>query len=117
MHGGDAVPLVGLGAPMSEALIVMSAKSFGCVGVVDRAGALVGIITDGDLRRHMGPELTSMTVDEVMTRAPRVVSPDDLAASALSELQGRAITALFVVEDRKPVGLVHIHDLLKLGIA
>ncbi|RXF66929.1 KpsF/GutQ family sugar-phosphate isomerase [Hansschlegelia zhihuaiae] len=117
MHVGDAVPLISLEARMSEALIVMTQKSFGCVGVVDEAGALVGIVTDGDLRRHMGPELTAMRVEAVMTRAPRVVAPDDLAAQALSELEGRSITALFVVENHKPVGLVHIHDLLKIGIA
>ncbi|MFD1703724.1 SIS domain-containing protein [Methylopila henanensis] len=117
MHSGDAVPLIGEGARMSEALLVMTAKSFGCVGVVDRDGGLVGIVTDGDLRRHMGPDLTGMAVDQVMTRSPKVVRPNDLAADALSSLQGRAITALFVVDRGKPVGLVHIHDLLKLGIA
>ncbi|MFL1876659.1 SIS domain-containing protein [Hansschlegelia beijingensis] len=117
MHSGDAVPLVAEGTPMSEALIVMTTKSFGCVGVVDPAGALVGIVTDGDLRRHMGPDLTAKRVETVMTHAPRVIAPDDLAASALSELQSRAITALFVVDDGRPAGLVHIHDLLKLGLA
>lgn len=117
MHVGEAVPVIREGAPMSEALIVMSQKSFGCVGVVGGDGALVGIVTDGDLRRHMGPGLTAMTVDAVMTRSPRVIGPDDLAAGAMSELQGRSITALFVVDAGKPVGLVHIHDLLKLGLA
>jgi arabinose-5-phosphate isomerase len=117
MHSGAAVPLISAQAEMSEALIVMSAKSFGCVGVVDESGALVGIVTDGDLRRHMGPKLISMGVAQVMTAAPRSISPGDLAATALNELQGSEITALFVVEDRKPVGLVHIHDLLKLGLA
>ena len=117
MHVGEAVPLISLGAPMSDALIVMSQKSFGCVGVVDGDGALVGIVTDGDLRRHMGPGLTAMAVDAVMTRSPRVIRPDDLAAGAMSELQGRSITALFVVDQGRPVGLLHIHDLLKLGLA
>ena len=117
MHSGAATPLVASGAGMAEALIVMSAKSFGCVGVVDAGGDLIGIVTDGDLRRHMGPDLTAKTVDEVMTRSPRVVRPDDLAAEAVSVMQGRAITALFVVEGGRPVGLVHIHDLLKLGVA
>lgn len=117
MHGGDAIPLVALGSKMSEALIVMSQKSFGCVGVVDAAGALVGIVTDGDLRRHMGPDLVQSSVEDVMSRSPRTVEPGDLAAGAMSEMQGREITALFVIEDGRPVGLVHIHDLLKLGIA
>ncbi|GLK67306.1 KpsF/GutQ family sugar-phosphate isomerase [Hansschlegelia plantiphila] len=117
MHHGDDIPLVARGTPMSEALIVMTTKSFGCVGVTDENGALIGIVTDGDLRRHMGPDLTGKLVEQVMTRAPRVVAPDDLAASAMSELEGRSITALFVVDKGKPVGLIHIHDLLKLGIA
>ncbi|MFC3694569.1 SIS domain-containing protein [Chenggangzhangella methanolivorans] len=117
MHVGPAVPLVGAGTKMSEALIVMSQKSFGCVGVTDETGALLGIVTDGDLRRHMGPRLIEARVDEVMSRSPHTIAPDDLAAGAMSELQGRAITALFVVENGRPVGLVHIHDLLKLGIA
>lgn len=117
MHVGDTVPLAPLGSKMSEALIVMTQKSFGCVGVVDAAGRLVGIVTDGDLRRHMGPKLIEMPVDEVMTRSPRTIAPDALVASAMSELEGRAITALFVVDDGKPVGLLHIQDLLKRGIA
>jgi len=117
MHGGEAVPLVPLGTKMSEALIVMTQKSFGCVGVTEADGALVGIVTDGDLRRHMGPQLTSLPVEAVMTRSPRVVGQNDLAAKAMSELEGRSITALFVVEGGRPIGLVHIHDLLKLGIA
>lgn len=117
MHVGEQVPLIAAGRPMSEALIVMTQKSFGCVGVVDEAGLLVGIVTDGDLRRHMGPELTGMPVDAVMTRSPRVVAPDDLVAKAMSELEGRSITALFVVEHGRPKGLIHIHDLLKLGLA
>lgn len=117
MHDGDAVPLVRTGTKMSEALIVMSQKSFGCVGVVDAEGALVGVVTDGDLRRHMGPDLVAAPVENVMSRSPRTIKSDDLAAGAMSEMQGRAITALFVVDDGRPVGLVHIHDLLKLGIA
>lgn len=117
MHSGASVPLVTTGTPMSEALLVMTAKSFGCVGVTDGDGDLIGIVTDGDLRRHMGPELTAKTVDVVMSRSPRTVAPDDLAASALSVLQGGAITTLFVVHDRKPVGVLHVQDLLKLGVA
>lgn len=117
MHSGDAVPLAPLGMTMGEALIVITQKSFGCVGVVDQTGALVGIVTDGDLRRHMGPQITAMKVEQVMTRSPHVIGPDELAAHALSELQGRAVNTLFVVEHGKPVGLVHFQDLLKLGIA
>lgn len=117
MHSGDAVPLAPLGMPMGEALIVITQKSFGCVGVVDGSGSLVGIVTDGDLRRHMGPQIFGMKVEEVMTRSPHVIAPDELAAHALSELQGRSVNTLFVVENGKPIGLVHFQDLLKLGIA
>lgn len=116
MHSGSSVPIVSLSTLMSEALIIMSAKSFGCVGVTDSMGVLVGVVTDGDLRRHMCLGLTSMRADEVMSHAPSVVGPDDLAAFALSEIQKKAVTALFVVDGGKPVGIVHIHDLIKLGI-
>ena len=116
MHSGSSVPIVSLSTLMSEALIIMSAKSFGCVGVTDSMGVLVGVVTDGDLRRHMCLGLTSMRADEVMSHTPSVVGPDDLAAFALSEIQRKAVTALFVVDGGKPVGIVHIHDLIKLGI-
>jgi len=116
MHGGGAMPLVRLGAPMSEALIEMSAKGFGCVGIIE-AQALVGIITDGDLRRHMRADLLDQRVEQVMTRGPNTVRPDQLASEALEYLNAMKRTVLFVVEGTTPVGIVHMHDLLRAGVA
>jgi arabinose-5-phosphate isomerase len=119
MHKGEKVPLVPLSAVMSEALVVMTEKSFGCLGVVDEAGLLVGVVTDGDLRRHMGPDLLHAPVGEIMTRAPKTITPDVLASAALALMNGnrRPFTALFVVQEGKPVGILHIHDLLRVGVA
>jgi len=116
MHKADAVPLVAATAAMTDALITMTAKSFGCVGVVDDGGRLVGIITDGDLRRHMNGDLLTRSAETVMTRSPRTIVPALLAAQALGYMNERKITSLFVVEDDKPVGIVHIHDCLRAGI-
>jgi arabinose-5-phosphate isomerase len=95
----------------------MSGKGFGCVGVTDSGGKLVGIITDGDLRRHMNRDLLAARVDEVMTRKPKTVRPDQLASEALEVINSMKITALFVVEGERPVGIVHVHDLLRAGAA
>jgi arabinose-5-phosphate isomerase len=117
MHTGTALPLAPLGSRMSDALVEMSAKSFGCVGIVDPSGQLAGIITDGDLRRHMRPNLLEARVEDVMTRNPKTIRPDQLASEALEILNSMKITALMVVEAGKPVGIVHIHDLLRAGVA
>ncbi len=116
MHAGEAMPLKPRGALMSEAILEISAKGFGCVGIVD-GGALAGIITDGDLRRHMRADLLALRVEEVMTPSPTTVRPDQLASEALELLNARKITTLFVVEDGRPVGIVHLHDLLRAGVA
>ncbi len=115
MHSGDALPLVAHDTAMSEALIVMSQKSFGCVGVM-RDGVLIGIVTDGDLRRHMSPELLKRPAADVMTPRPATMSPHALAAEALKEMNARAITSLFVTEADRPIGIVHVHDLLRKGV-
>jgi arabinose-5-phosphate isomerase len=117
MHTGDTVPLKPLGTKMSDALVEMSAKGFGCVGIVDGQGRIAGIVTDGDLRRHMRPDLMTATVDEVMTRGPKTISPNLLAGQALDILNSSKITALLVTEANKPVGIVHLHDLLRAGVA
>jgi arabinose-5-phosphate isomerase len=117
MHKGEKLPLVAEDTVMGEALVVMTEKSFGCLGVVDQAGRLVGIVTDGDLRRHMGPGLLAERVGEVMTRAPKTIAPDLLASAVLAMVNASRITALFVVEDGRPVGIIHIHDLLRAGVA
>jgi arabinose-5-phosphate isomerase len=117
MHSGDAVPLKPLGTRMSDALVEMSSKGFGCVGIVDGRGAIVGIVTDGDLRRHMRPDLMTATVDEVMTKNPKTIGRDLLAGEALEILNSSKITALIVTDANKPVGIVHLHDLLRAGVA
>jgi arabinose-5-phosphate isomerase len=117
MHAGPAVPLIKRGSPMSEAIVEMSAKGFGCVAVTDGSGKLAGVITDGDLRRHMRVDLLQAAVDDVMTKSPKIVRPDQLASEALQILNSSKITALFVVEHGQPVGVVHFHDLLRAGVA
>jgi arabinose-5-phosphate isomerase len=117
MHPGDAVPLIRRGAPMSEAIVEMSAKGFGCVAVTEPSGKLAGVITDGDLRRHMRADLLQASVDAVMTVLPKTVRPDQLASEALQLLNSSKITALIVVEADRPVGIVHFHDLLRAGVA
>jgi arabinose-5-phosphate isomerase len=114
MHTGDAMPLVSLETSMSDALLVMTEKRFGSVGVVDGEGALVGMITDGDLRRHIDG-LLGHTAGEVMTKSPRTVAPSSLAAEALKIMEGR-ITVLFVTDNDRPVGILHVHDLLRVGV-
>lgn len=115
MHGDEELPLIGADAPMPDALLVMSEKRFGAVGVVDAKGRLVGLITDGDLRRHMDG-LLQHKAGEVMTRAPLVIAPGALAAEALKLMNDRRITVLFVVEAERPVGVLHVHDLLRAGV-
>jgi arabinose-5-phosphate isomerase len=120
MHCGEAIPLAEAGMPMDNALVLMTEKRFGCLGVTGPDGALLGIITDGDLRRAMGPDLLTRPVDDVMTRSPRTIGPDALAAEALHAMNAhqRPVTALFVVDtDGKVAGILHIHDLLRAGVA
>jgi arabinose-5-phosphate isomerase len=117
MHSGTSLPLAPLGSRMSDAIVQMSTKGFGCIGIVDPKGQLSGIITDGDLRRHMRPNLLEARVDDVMTRNPKTIRPDQLASEALEVLNSMKITALLVVEAGKPVGIIHIHDLLRAGVA
>jgi arabinose-5-phosphate isomerase len=102
---------------MSTALIEMTAKHFGCVGVLDDRDRLIGIVTDGDLRRHMSANLPSKIVRDVMTKAPVTIRSKALAAEALGVMNERAITALFVVDGREVVGIIHIHDCLRAGVA
>ncbi|CAM5314672.1 Arabinose 5-phosphate isomerase KdsD OS=Afipia felis OX=1035 GN=kdsD PE=3 SV=1 [Afipia felis] len=117
MHKETAVPVKPLGTPMSEALFEMTSKGFGCVAIVDARGEIAGIVTDGDLRRHMRPDLMTVTVDEVMTANPKTISEDLLAGEALEILNASKITALIVTKGRTPVGIVHLHDLLRAGVA
>jgi len=117
MHGGKELPLVKANASMRDTLLVMTAKRFGCAGVVDAKGKLQGVITDGDLRRHMNPKLLEKKASEVMTKKPLSIRPQALAAEALNIMNTKSITSLFAVEKEKPVGIIHIHDCLRAGIA
>jgi arabinose-5-phosphate isomerase len=117
MHTGAEVPLVSSGAPMQAAIDEISQKNFGCVGIVDDAGRLIGIITDGDIRRRLSDDLMAKTVDQVMTANPKTVQPETLLPSALEHLNSASITALMVVDNEKPAGIVHMHDLLRVGAA
>ncbi len=117
MHREPSVPLAPLGTRMSDAIIEMSSKGFGCIGITDTRGHLVGIITDGDLRRHMRNNLLDAHVDEVMTRSPKTVRPDQLISETLEIINSLKVTALFAVKSGKPVGIIHVHDLLRAGAA
>ncbi|MDB5365792.1 MAG: kpsF [Rhodospirillales bacterium] len=119
MHGPSELPLTMPDTKMSEAIVTMTRSGFGCVGVVDGSKRLIGIVTDGDLRRHMSPSLTTERVADVMTASPRTIGPDHLASEALGLMapgDRRPITSLFVVEQSVPVGILHIHDLLRAGL-
>ncbi len=115
MHSGAELPLVGGDASMAETLLTMTEKRFGCAGVVDAEGRLCGVITDGDLRRHMAG-LMGHAAAEIMTPDPSAIAPGLLAAEALKTMNDRRITVLFVVHDGRPIGVLHIHDLLRAGV-
>lgn len=117
MHAGDALPLADGAMRMDEAIVVMTEKGFGCLGIVDDKGALSGIITDGDLRRHMADDLLAKTTSDIMTANPQTIGGDKLTAEALSLMQENKIQCLFVCEEGNPTGLVRVLDLLRLGTA
>ena len=117
MHHGDALPLAAADMKMDEAVLLMTEKGFGCLGILDAQGGLGGIITDGDLRRHMNNDLLNKTTRDIMTAAPQVISGDKMTAEALSLMQESRIQCLFVCAEGKPTGLVRVLDLLRLGTA
>jgi len=118
MHQGDEIPLGREETSMQDVLLTMASGRLGCVGIVDAAGLLVGIVTDGDVRRHAGQGVDGRKAGEVMTRDPKVAAPDQLAAEALGLMTEKKITQLFVIRpDRTPVGVIHIHDCLRAGLA
>jgi arabinose-5-phosphate isomerase len=116
MHTGVELPLVSEDADMKHVLLEITAKSFGCAGVVAQDGMLTGVITDGDLRRHMEANILSRKASEVMTRGGVSITSHMLAVEALALMQSKSITSVFVVDDGKAVGIVHIHDCLRAGI-
>lgn len=117
MHRGESMPLATLGGALKDAVVTLSRKRFGCVCIVDGEGRLAGIITDGDLARNLDKNLGSLVVDDIMTRTPKTIDPDTLAGEAIAILDEKRISALVVVENDRPVGIVHFHDLLKIGVA
>jgi arabinose-5-phosphate isomerase len=117
MHQGDQVPVALVGSALRDAIVTLSKKRFGCVCIVDDGGRLAGIITDGDLARNLDRNLGGLVVDDIMTRTPKTVDPDSLSGEAIAILDENRISALVVVEDGKPVGIVHFHDLLRIGVA
>ena len=116
MHQSEAVPLCPQTTGMADALLIISAKAMGCIGVTDAQNKLIGIITDGDLRRHITNDLLTKKAKDVMTPKPKTIAGDMIAPAALELMQKSQITALFVVEGGKPVGIIHIHDLLRQGV-
>ncbi len=117
MHKNERLPIIGVDARMDEAIDEIGRKGFGSVIVVHPDGTLAGIVTDGDLRRNLRADLRTLAVSDIMTRTPRTIAPDDLLASALEIQETSKITALIVVENKRPVGLVHYLDLLRAGVA
>jgi len=117
MHTSGELPVVAAGAPFIDAVKTMTAKGFGVLAVTHADGTLAGLVTDGDLRRHLTSGKTAAIIDDVMTRAPRTVERLSLAADVLRTMNERKITQMFVVDAGKPVGLIHMHDLLKAGLA
>lgn len=119
MHKGNEMPLVNEDTPMQDALLEMTSKMLGCVGIIDKQQHLLGIITDGDLRRCLAPDMLTKKVADVMTRNPKTTTPNILAAEAVNTMNntGKGITQLFVIENEKPVGIIHLHDCLRAGVA
>ena len=117
MHKGDEMPLVRETANMQEALLTMTSKMLGCVGIVDKENNLLGMITDGDLRRIISSDMLTKAPTDVMTKTPKTISPDVLAAEAVALMNEKKITQLFALKDGKPVGVIHLHDCLRAGVA
>ena len=115
MHEEKELPLVNENDLMSKSLLIMTKKSFGCLGVIDKNKKLIGIITDGDLRRNMGKNIINKTSYQVMTKNPKVVNESTLVGEALNIMNTKKITSLFVCKQSRPVGIIHIHDLLRLS--
>jgi arabinose-5-phosphate isomerase len=117
MHKGEDLPLVKLDTPMMEALLTMTAKRFGATGVLDGEGKLAGIITDGDIRRRVGGNFASLKASDMMTSSPMTIDPDSLAGAALAALNEKGRTVIFAVDaGQRPVGILHVHDLLRAGV-
>jgi arabinose-5-phosphate isomerase len=123
MHSGAEIPLTRADASMREVLLVMASGRLGCVGIVNASGGMIGIVTDGDIRRHALADssggVENRTAADVMTTAPKIARPDQLAAEALALMTEKKITQLFVLAENSsaPLGVIHVHDCLRAGIA
>ena len=117
MHTGEHVPIAPLGTSVREAIVLMTGKGFGSLAVVNELHQMIGVVTDGDLRRHLDGNVLDRAVEDIMTPDPKVISPEILVASALEILNSSEITALYIVEDKRPIGIIHLHDLLRVGAA
>lgn len=116
MHTGEEMPILNEKSGMKEALLEMTTKRLGCVGFINSVGELTGILTDGDLRRCLSPQVLERCAGELMTKNPKTISKDAMASSAMKIMHDKKITNLFVLENKKPVGIIHIHDLLNNGV-
>ena len=116
MHEGGELPLAKSGSLMSNVVEIMTNKGFGCIGIIDENDHLIGIITDGDLRRNIDKKMLNLPVDDIMSHSPKIIEPSALASTAMSILSETRVTALFVTKERKPIGLIHLHDLLRAGV-
>ncbi len=119
MHKGDEMPLVHEDTSMQKTMIEMTSKMLGCVGIINQEGKLVGVITDGDLRRNISNDIFNKTAKDIMTISPKTITADILAAEALKIMNttGKGITNLFVIANEKPIGIIHMHDCLRAGVA
>ena len=115
MHTNKSLPLIKNNEKMSEALLQMTKKSFGCIGVINQSDKLIGVITDGDLRRNMNKNMINKKTSEVMTKNPNVIEKNTLVGEAIHIMNSKKITSLFVCEKMKPIGIIHIHDLLRIS--
>ena len=114
MNSGKKIPIIDINNKMSHAILEMSSKGFGCVGVISHEGDLIGIITDGDLRRNMQNNILEKYVRDIMTKKPKTLSKKTLLIDAIKKMKEDSITNLFVTDNKKPIGIIHIHDILKL---
>lgn len=117
MRTGDQIPVAARGIRLPEAVMTLSKKKVGCVCILEKDGTLAGIITDGDVARNLDRDVRDVIVDEIMTTSPKTIPPHTLAGKAMAILNDHSISALVVTEENRPVGVVHFHDLLRLGAA
>tara|TARA_Y100000590_G_scaffold126067_1_gene144123 strand:+ start:481 stop:1437 length:957 start_codon:yes stop_codon:yes gene_type:complete len=116
MHSGKKLPLINENVPMAKAIIEMTKKRFGCLGVVSNKKRLIGIITDGDLRRHMKNGILEKKSSSIMTKNPKTINENVFALEALDIMKKNKITQVFVTKNNKPIGILHIHDCIELGL-